>query len=61
MCLEFERKQDGRPRAFTDQQVDKMVAKLEAMILKANKEYRVTVDMLIEEMRAMPNLFFDHF
>ena len=52
LCAEQERKQDGRPPAFTEKQVDKMVETLEAMILKANKEYRVTGEMLMKEMRT---------
>lgn len=51
LCLEVERKQDGRPRAFTEKEIDAIVDKLEAMIIKANKEYRVTVEMLMKEMR----------
>ena len=44
LCQELERKKDGRPRALKDEQIDFMVKKLEAMILKANNEYRVTCE-----------------
>ena len=37
LCLEMMRKQDGRPCAFTEEEIDKIVEKLEAKIIKANK------------------------
>ena len=42
LCQEVERKKDGRPRALTDDQIDFMVKTLEALVLKAKNEYRVT-------------------
>ena len=51
LVMERERKQDGRPRKFTEKQIDRIVAKLEEMIIEANQQYRVTVDSLKREMR----------
>ena len=45
LVMQRERKPDGRPRAFTEEQIDRMVKKLEEMILAANQEYRVTAQM----------------
>ena len=51
LCQEVERKKDGRPRALTEEQIDDMVEKMEAMIIKANNEYRITAEMVKKECR----------
>ena len=48
---ERELKKQGRPPAFTEAQIDRMVDKLEAMILEANQEWRVTAEMLVKALR----------
>ena len=37
LCLEMMREQGARPCAFTEEEIDKIVGKLEAKIIKANK------------------------
>ena len=51
LCQELERKKDGRPRALTEAQIDRMVETMEDMIIKANNEYRITVSMVKKECR----------
>ena len=48
---ELERRPDGRPKSFTETQVDAMEKKLEDMILEANQEHRVTAGDLKKRMR----------
>ena len=51
LVMRRERKIDGRPRAFTEEEIDRMVKKLEDMIIVAKQEYRVTAAMLKNEFR----------
>ena len=51
LVLTRERKTDGHPRAFTEDQIGRIIQKLEEMVLKANKEWRVTADMVKTAMR----------
>ena len=51
LVMQRERKQDGRPKKFTEKQIDRIVEKLEEMIIEANQQYRVTVDALKRELR----------
>ena len=50
------RKTQGRKKALSSAQIDKMEAKLEAMIAKADGKYEVTVDMLKRASHAKVSL-----
>ena len=49
--MQYEKKPDGRPREFAEEEIDKMAKKLEAIILAASQEYRVTAKMLTKVIR----------
>ena len=41
----------GRPRALTEKQIEKMIAKLEEMVEEADAEHEVTLEMLKKKCR----------
>ena len=52
LVLKVERGQEGRPKAFTEEQVDRLVKILDAMILEANQEHRIIVEDLDKRLHV---------